>query len=156
MAKSRSAFLRLYFFCNSSRTNSLSGYLGDNHAGLWYVVYGAGSGGSRATTPCFHMTRDVILSLLIGPSKTFRVFENTCIRCLRCSVALNVPQCTSSYITQKCQDVYCLPSRWSLSVPALWHHSGLCHLYVTGSPPPSLSACLAALTCRPAEQRAGA
>ena len=35
--------------------------------------------------------------------KTFRVFKNTCICCLRCSVALNVPQCTSSYITPRCR-----------------------------------------------------
>lgn len=57
-----------------------------------------------------------------------------CICCLRCSLALNVPKWTSSYITQKCQAVYCLPL-WSLSVPGLWHHSGVCQLYVIVSPP---------------------
>lgn len=62
-----------------------------------------------------------------------------CICCLRCSLALNVPKWTSSYITQKCQAVYCLPL-WCLSVPGLWHHSGVCHLYVIVSPP-SLPAC---------------
>lgn len=60
--------------------------------------------------------------------------QDTCICCLRCRVALNVLQCTSSYITQKCQYVFRLSSLWCLPVPALWHHNRLCHLYRPGSP----------------------